>query len=250
MRVVAIAAFAVAVVRAIAYYQSIPDPSTSVGIDYRLYVEAARRWLDSGVFYEPFQLAGPYHVIGIGEVLYPPILLLLLVPFTVLPAILWWLTPLALTAWAIARMRPAPWALAIAGGICTTHAVQAPIFWGTPVIWLAPAVAWGLLLGWPAAFVMIKPTLAPFALAGLTRPRAFLLGIVLFAALGLPFTTMWLDWLTAIRNSDLGALYAYTQNLLLVVPVVAWLGRHGRWPSWSGAVERLRRLRESRGARA
>lgn len=232
LRIVAVAAFVVAIVRAIAYYAQIPNPATSIGIDYELYVTAARRWLETGAFYQPYQLVGPYPVIGNAEVLYPPIILWLLVPFTILPAILWWAIPVGLTVVAIARMRPAAWSLAVAGGISTTHAVQAPLFWGTPVIWLAPAVAWGLLLGWPAVAVMIKPTLAPFALVGLTRPRAFIVGAIGFAVLALPFTTMWLDWLTAIRNSDLGLLYAYTQNMLLVVPVITWLGRDGRWPFW------------------
>jgi hypothetical protein len=232
MRIVAVASFVVAVGRAIAYFSTIPDPAGSVGIDYRLYVAAAQRWLDSGTFYEPFQLAGPYHVQGIGEVLYPPIILWLLVPFTVLPAILWWAIPIGLTAVAIARMRPAAWSVAVSGLICTTHAVQAPLFWGTPVIWLAPAVAWGLLLGWPAVAVFVKPTLAPFALVGLTHPRAFVGGLIGFAILALPFLAMWFDWLTVVRNSDLGILYAYTQNVLLLVPVVAWLGRDGRLPGW------------------
>ena len=231
MRVVAVAAFVVAIIRAIAYYATIPAPDRSVGIDYQLYVDAARRWLDNGIFYLPFQTAGPYNVIGIGEVLYPPVILWLLLPFTILPAVLWWAVPFALTAIAIVRMRPAAWSLAVAGAICTTHAVQAPIFWGTPVIWLTPAVAWGFLLGWPAVFVLIKPTLAPFALAGWTRPRAFLAGVIAFAALSLPFLPMWFDWLAAVRNSDLGITYAFTQNLLLVVPVVTWLGRDGRVPA-------------------
>ena len=234
MRVVAVAAFVVAIARAVAYFTTIPAPERSIGIDYQLYTDAARRWLENGIFYLPFQTAGPYNVIGIGEVLYPPVILWLLVPFTVLPAILWWAIPATLTVVAIARMRPAAWSLALAGAICTTHAVQAPIFWGTPVIWLAPAVAWGFLLGWPAVFVLIKPTLAPFALAGLTRPRAFVAGIVAFAVLSLPFLPMWFDWLAAIRNSDLGLTYAFTQNLLLIVPVVTWLGRDGRRPPLAG----------------
>jgi hypothetical protein len=232
MRIVAAASFVVAVGRAVAYFSTIPDPAGSVGIDYRLYVAATQRWLDGGTFYEPFQLAGPYHVQGIGEILYPPIILWLLVPFTVLPAVLWWAIPMGLTAVAVARMRPAAWSLALSGLICTTHAVQGPFFWGTPVIWLAPAVAWGLLLGWPAVVVFVKPTLAPFALVGLTHPRAFVAGVVGFAILAVPFLAMWLDWLTVVRNSDLGILYAYTQNVLLIVPVVAWLGRDGRVPSW------------------
>jgi hypothetical protein len=237
-RTVMPATIVIAIVRAILYFGLIDDPSASVGIDYRLYVAAVERWQASGQFYPPGQLAGPYHVMGSGAILYPPIILILLVPFTVLPAALWWIAPIALTIWAIARMRPAAWSAALAGAICTTDAVQAPFFWGTPVIWLAPAVAWGLLLGWPAVAVLVKPTLAPFALVGLTHPRAFVVGIIGFVVLALPFRAMWLDWLTAIRNSDLELSYAYTQNLLLIVPVVAWLGRDGRRP---GLPRRWRR---------
>jgi hypothetical protein len=229
-RIAAIAAFAIALLRAVAYAAAIPDPASSIGIDYRLYASAAERWLATGVFYQPYQLAGPYHVIGNGEVLYPPIILILLVPFTVLPAALWWIFPIGLTVAAIARMRPAGWSLFAIALLCATHAVQAPIFWGTPVMWLAPAVAWGFLLGWPAAAVLIKPTLLPFVAAGLTHPRGLAVGLVGFAVLAIPFGAMWVDWLTAVRNSDLGLTYAFTQNLLLLVPVVAWLGRAGRPP--------------------
>jgi hypothetical protein len=232
LRIVAIAAFAVAILRAIGYYFAIPHPDQSVGIDYQLYVGAADRWRTTGVFYQAFQLAGPYHVIGNAEILYPPIILILLVPFLVLPAILWWVVPMGLSVWAIGRLRPAWWSLALIGFLSVTHAVQAPFFWGTPVIWLLPAVAWGFLLGWPAVAMLVKPTLAPFALAGLSRPRALLVGCVGFVLLALPFGSMWLDWLTAVRNSDLDATYSYTQNLLLLLPVIAWLGRDGRVPGW------------------
>ena len=228
--IVAIAAFVVAIVRAVGYYFAIPHPDQSIGIDYQLYLGAAHQWQTTGDLYQPFQLAGPYHVIGNGEILYPPIVLILLVPFLVLPGILWWILPLGLTTWALARLRPASWSLALIGALSVTHAVQAPFFWGTPVIWLVPAVAWGFLLGWPAAAVLVKPTLAPFVLTGLTRPTALLIGCIGFAVLGLPFGSLWLDWLTAIRNSDLDVTYSYTQNLLLVLPVIAWLGRDGRVP--------------------
>jgi hypothetical protein len=225
LTIVAIAAFLVAIARAVAYLLLLPSAESSVGNDYQLYVGAAERWVATGVFYQPFQLAGPYQVMGAGEILYPPIILLLLIPFTVLPGILWWIVPLGLTAWAVARLRPAPWSLTLIGLISVTHAVQAPFFWGTPVIWLLPAVAWGFLLGWPAVVVFLKPTLAPFALAGLTHPRSLIFGCLGFTLLALPFGSLWFDWLTAIRNSDLAVSYALTQNLLLVIPVVAWFGR-------------------------
>src|SRR5450759_88660 len=50
-----------------------------VGVDYRLYMDAARRWLDGGGFYLPFQVAGPYPVL-LGDVMYPPNALFLFVP--------------------------------------------------------------------------------------------------------------------------------------------------------------------------
>ena len=39
------------------------------GIDYTLYMDATRRWLAGGSFFEPYQLAGPYPL-QMGDVLY------------------------------------------------------------------------------------------------------------------------------------------------------------------------------------
>ena len=78
-----------------------------LAVDYDLYMEATRRWLAGGPFYEPYQLAGPYPITA-GDILYPPFALVLLVPFTVLPAILWWAIPLAIVGVVVARLRPDP----------------------------------------------------------------------------------------------------------------------------------------------
>ena len=102
--------------------------------------------------------------------------------------------------------------------------VQGPVFWGTPVFWLVPVVAWGGLLGWPAPFVLLKPTLAPFALVGLRRPRGFLIGIVLLTVLSLPLIPLWWDWLAAVRNSDLSLTYGIEQVALLLIPTLAVIG--------------------------
>ena len=249
-RVVAPVGFAIAGVRALVYLAAIPDPSQSFGVDFRLYVDAARGWLATGQFYPAYELGGPYQVIGAGEILYPPIMLWLFVPFTVLPGFLWWVVPVGLTVWAVYRMRPAWWGLALIAGMSVTHAVQGPFFWGTPAIWLLPAVAWGLLLGWPAVFVLVKPTLALFMLSGMGRPRGLLFGLVLFGSLAVPFGTMWLDWLTAIRNSDLEFSYAVTQNALLILPIIAWVSS-SRSAAASGLVpSRLRRSRIGAPARS
>jgi hypothetical protein len=65
-----------------------------LGIDYGMYIDAAERWLIGEAFYLSHQLAGPYQVAHL-DVLYPPPVLALLVPFTILPAMLWWLIPLS-----------------------------------------------------------------------------------------------------------------------------------------------------------
>ena len=85
-----------------------------LGADYRIYVVFAHRWLDTGSMYLPFQLTGPYdgHLPGPAEglsSLYPPIAILLFVPFVVLPAVLWWAIPVALTGYGIIRWRPRLW---------------------------------------------------------------------------------------------------------------------------------------------
>ena len=216
--------FVIVVARALIYLALIPDPAGSVGVDFRLYLGAAQRWLDSGDFYWPVQVAGPYHVHDVPSILYPPPVLYLLLPFTVLPSALYWLVPAVLTAVAFWRLRPAPWSLAVMTILAATGAVQGPIFWGTPVFWLVPAVAWGGLLGWPAAFVLLKPTLAPFALVGLRRPRAFVVGVVALAVLSLPLIGLWWDWLAVIRNSDLELTYGIEQVALLAVPAIAVIG--------------------------
>jgi hypothetical protein len=236
-------ALTVAVMRAVAYYVAIPDPAASVGVDFRLYVSAAERWLQTGQFYEAAQIQGPYRVHDLPAILYPPPVLLVLVPFTVLPAALYWIVPAALTIWAIGRMRPTARGLFLIGALLATDWVQAPMFWGTPVIWLVPAVALGLLYGWPAAWVLIKPTLGLFLLSGLTRPKRLLAGLIGFAVIGLAFAPMWVGYVAVVRNSDLQLDYSLAQNLLLLVPVVAWLDRTS---GLAGSAPRFGRAREKR----
>src|SRR5688572_8434263 len=86
-----------------------------LGHDYRLYIDAARGWLETGVFYPAYQLAGPYPIVE-REILYPPVVLWLLVPFTVIPAVLWWAVPLGIIAKVVWDQKPSPvqWVLILA----------------------------------------------------------------------------------------------------------------------------------------
>jgi hypothetical protein len=242
----AAATLVIAALRAVHFVSTIPDLSASIGVDYQIYMSAARRWLTGEGFFFPFQLAGPYVIAG-GEVLYPPVVLWLLVPFSFLPALLWWLVPVVLTLLAARAMRPRPWGVLVGAVILVLPIAQEPILWGNPVIWLVPAVAWGLLAGWPAAAVLVKPTLAPFILAGLTHPRPLLAGLAGLALLCVPFGVQpWLDWLTALGNSGLPATYSIRQAGLLVIPVALYLSGRG---SNDLAILRARLAASALGAR-
>jgi hypothetical protein len=189
------------------------------GIDYALYMDATRRWLDGGAFFQPYQLAGPYPV-QMGDVLYPPNALWLFVPFTVLPAILWWAIPLGVTAAMIGRLRPAPVAWPFLALCCFWPPFVARIVAGNPVMWVMAAVALGFAFRWAFVGVLLKPSLFPFALLGI-RDRSWWIALAIVAAASLPFGSMWLDWITAVTNSTAGLFYSLQDVPILLLPVIA-----------------------------
>lgn len=206
-----------------------------LGNDYRLYMEATRSWLADGSFYRDYQVAGPY-VVYAREILYPPVALWLFVPFTFLPAILWW-APVPIIGWVVWKQRPSPWqwvailallAFPIEDG--TSWAIEF-IGNGNPGMWAAAFVA--LATRFPAfgPFVLMKPSLFPFAMVGV-RSRAWWLGLVALAALSIPFRAIWLDYATVLLNAQGGGiLYSLPNVTLCLVPLVAAKppGRSGRW---------------------
>lgn len=196
-----------------------------LGVDYRLYTDAARRWLAGGPYLDPSQIASP-HLLRAGDILYPPVILWLLVPFTVLPAVLWWAVPVSLLGWALWRLRPAPWAWPVMALLLTFPGWTDAYWLGQPTIWLPTLLALGLVRGGWAALVLLKPSLLPFALAGMSR-RSWWLTVGALGLLSLPFGLMWLDWARAVMASGGGPLYSLEQVPLMLVPVVAWAARSG-----------------------
>jgi len=198
------------------------------GVDFVLYRDVAARWLAGGPYFEPYQLAGPYEIRA-GDVLYPPVGLWLFVPFALLPAalagVLWWAIPLGAIAWAAARLRPRPevWPLI---ALCIAWPTTPLKTWtGNPVIWSVAALALGTLYRWPSVFVLLKTSLAPFALFGANR-RSWWIALTVFVALCLPFGSLWIDWLASLTNSRGGGLlYSALEVPMLLIPLVAWLGR-------------------------
>jgi hypothetical protein len=200
----------------------------ALGVDLHLYQGATRSWLAGDGFYHARQLAGPYtitgaNVAGGGDILYPPVILWLLVPFTILPEVLWYMIPAVAIAWAIVRLRPARWAWPI---IALGFALPFNIDVWAPVIWVTAAFALGCVVAGPAVLVLLKPSLFPFALMGANR-RRWWIALALFALASLPFGFLWLDWARAILNSDGSLAYSAREIQMLAIPLVAWFARRG-----------------------
>jgi hypothetical protein len=225
----ALALSAVVFALPVLFVLAIPHPlEQPFGVDVALYREAAARWFAGGPFYEPHQLAGPYEVAH-GDILYPPIGLWLFVPLALLPVVpalaLWWGVPVAVTTWAIRRLRPRPavWPLI---ALCLAWPTTPLKVWtGNPVIWSVAAMAIATAWRGAAPFSLLKPSLFPFALFGF-RQRSWWIGLAAFIALCLPFGSMWVDWLTTVVNARGGGLlYSVLEAPMLALPLVAWLGR-------------------------
>jgi hypothetical protein len=198
-----------------------------LGGDFVLYRDSASRWLADGGFYWPYQLVGPYPVVA-AEILYPPVVLALCLPFTVLPAVLWWILPLWAIVGAIYYWRPRPWALGAIAICAGSYPSIVILHQGNPVIWISAFLALGTR--WPAysALVLLKPSLFPFALLG-ARHRGWWIVTAVLAAMSLLLLPMTLDWLHALLNISggrSGLLYSWPEIPVVAIPLVAWAGRH------------------------
>jgi hypothetical protein len=210
---------------------AIAHPGVTLGMDFTIYMDRARSWLAGDGFYLPWQLTGSYVVgtVGTPPALYPPILLYLLVPFTVLPAVLWWAIPLAIIAVSLYRLRPAAWAWPILAAVLCYPRAWIVLVYGNPSLWVFAALAAGLVWTWPLAFLPMKAPLAPFALLGV-RQRVFWAGVGTFVLLALPFGSMWPDYVIAMANArnGYGLEYLVGELPIAVALVVAGIGRSTR----------------------
>jgi hypothetical protein len=193
--------------------------------DYSLYMEATRSWLHGGPFYRPEQIAGPYDLTW-GQILYPPVLLVLFVPSLVLPVLTWLVVPLAVTTIAMVAHRPSPVAWACVLGLIAMDPLQLLIYpAGNPTIWLVMAMALATHRPWVSAFILVKPSLTPFGLAGI-RDRRWWAVVTGLAVVSLALWSLTLEWISAMRNlQDAGLFYALVNVQVMIIPIVAWLGR-------------------------
>lgn len=196
----------------------------AVGTDHTFYRDVGQRWLDTGVFYLPRQLAGPYVVVPDYDVLYPPIALLLFVPLVWLPFPLWWIIPGVVVAATLWRLRPALWTWPIMAALFAWPRGVSNLIYGNSDMWIATFICGGLLLAWPAVLVLIKPSVLPFALIG-SRRRSWWVAAGLLALLSLAMIELWREFVVALHNSDAEWYYSLDDMPPLFIPVVAWLGR-------------------------
>lgn len=208
-------------IETVVLYRIIDDQS-AVTVDYRYYVDVARRWVETGVYYSDRQLGGPYQVQTLVDNLYPPHALYLFVPFLVLPKILWWAIPLGVIGYVVRWCRPALWAWPILALLILVPKTPNQIIYGNTDMWVTAAIAAGVRWGWPAVLTSLKPSLAVFGVLGI-RTRAWWVAAAVLAVLGLPFIGLWLQYPTVMRNSSAGWYYSFGNTAFFVLPIVAWL---------------------------
>ena len=192
-----------------------------IGLDFSIYLQAADRFVHGQSWFLERQLAGPYDV-KMGDVLYPVSSVWLFAPFLVLPTILWW-AAVPIFVGLVLSFRPAAWTWPIIAACFVFPYTSIRFVTGNPAMWLAVFETLGLRYGFPAAVVLLKPTMAPFALIGI-RSRWWW---VLAAILGVATLPTLVQYIQVVRDAKIGDswLYPFFDVPLFLTPIVAWLGR-------------------------
>lgn len=228
-----------AIAEAVLLYSQITVATSGwyIGMDYDYYREVGARWLTDGSYYWPHQLAGPYDVRLMVDVLYPPTALVLFVPLVFLPAVVWWIVPLGVIGYALWRWRPDVRVWPVLVLLAMWPRAMGTVFHGNTDMWVAAGIAGGLLWGWPAAFVVLKPIFAPLALVGIRR-RSWWFAAALGLASIVVMLPLWRDYVVAMVNLRIGLDYSLTSLPLMAIPIVAWVARRAS----VDAGERLSRV--------
>lgn len=190
--------------------------------DHAIYMRQAARILGGGPVYPAWELAGPFGPDQLPEV-YPPLTVFgLIVPLSFLPAPVWWAVPLVVVGLVVFHHRPGPWARVAVLAILALPASWETIAAGNPSLWAVAAMALATIRPSLAAFVMLKPTLAPFAIIG-SRQRSWWFAIAGLAVISLAMFPLWREWVTVASNYRASPLPVKDIPLMLI-PLVAWVG--------------------------
>jgi hypothetical protein len=160
-------------------------------------------------------------------ILYPPTTIPLFAAFLVLPRILWWALPLAITACTVLRFKPSMLGWAVIAVCLAFPNTIVLVVYGNPAMWATAAIALALVTGqrWVSAFVLLKPSLAPLALIGVRDVRWWAV-VAVPAIASLALIPVWHDYLIALTNlrgSDI--LYSVGDVPMALIPAAAWIAR-------------------------
>jgi hypothetical protein len=195
------------------------------GEDFGIYLRHTREWIAGGSFYDARQLTGSPYTLAGGDSLYPPPFALVMLPFLVLPGVLWWALPAVTVGAVIRHHRPAPWTWPILALCIASPRTLGLLVYGNPSMWLAASVALATIWGWLGVFAFLKPSLAFFALAGI-RTRAWWIAAGILALSTIVMLPDWRGYLTVLRNlQGIDVTYSLMDVPLVGIALVAWVGR-------------------------
>jgi hypothetical protein len=208
------------------------DSMAAAGTDFYFYRDATKTWLATGQFYPAWQTTGPY-VLALDHpgILYPPVVLILLVPFAFLPTpiavLAWWGIPLAAIVVVVASWRPSLQAVVLILACLAWGGSISLVLFGNPMLWAVAAMALGTKLGWPYALILLKPSLAPLALLGV-KHRSWWIVVAAAAIVSLAFGSLWVDWVHVMMNTTgplANVAYSLHDVPLMLIPLIAYAGR-------------------------
>ena len=164
-------------------------------MDYGIYMDRTHDWLAGDGFYRARQLTGQSYEILNGDSFYPPTLLYLLVPFALgLPAVLWWLIPIAIIAAALIHIRPADCGRGRSWrSPCCSRRASARARPGQPSLWMIAAAFAGVAWAWPprSCCSSRRSRRSRSSASASARGGSRLGALVL---LSVPFGAMWRDY--------------------------------------------------------
>jgi hypothetical protein len=210
--------------------------------DLQGYLEGTRRFLASGSPYVGEQTSGPWQI-STHSFIHPPSALPLFLPFLVLPAVLWWLIPVVGTVALIAYWRPAEWTWPLIALCLAWPRSAGSLFAGNSDLWAAFFVAVSLHVRPVALALLVKPTFLPLALLGVKDRTFWATAAVLVGLLAIS-APLWVSYASVVTNAHLPITYSLLNLPLIVMPLIAWLGRREtRDAGWPAVVARFGRPR-------
>ena len=219
-----------------------PHWKQAIGSDLTYYATLAHRLFSGGGWYPDKELHGPWQINFIDDVLYPPAAAWVFAPFIVLPVGALLALAAVAMGWLAREWRPAPWtwpllALCLAWPTTLLRGIS-----GNSSVFVMIALGLGLRYRWPSVGILLKPSLFPLALIGI-RSRGWWVGAGVLILLSLPFLGDTLAYPGIIANSrgPHGILYSYEDLPMMLIPLIAWLGR----TRLRGATERGPLMRRS-----